>query len=193
MEITSPAAINEMADGDATPEYARYTVRVPKSAKDLALDKTEHGEMSEKIRLLFQSVAFGEELGQRSQLEHEIASIREKKDMISQEIRELQAKKENLEQRERRLENEISSLSTKEDKFEGALEMLEENLYSGSHVFPEHGGVKKAAALSDIEPEGVIKQLKERNPGIPDYAFQSKMHSRRDWTGCDPEDAKKDE
>lgn len=189
------AAVNfEMPEDDDASntdeqEYVRYTVRVPKSAKELAMDKTEHGEMAEKIRTTFQTVAFGEEVGERSQLERELNEVRKKKDDMRAEIRKLQTELENLEQRETRIEDSLSSLSSKDDKFEGMLEMLEELLYDGTRMFPDNGKVQKAAAMGGLEPEGVIKKLKERNPGVPDHAFKSKMHTSRQWRGIAEEDA----
>jgi len=181
---------DDTQDNTDDQEYARYTVRVPKSAKELAMDKTEHGEMAEKIRTTFQTVAFGEEVGERSQLERELTEVRQKKDDVRAEIRELQAELDTLEQRETRIEDSLSSLSSKEDKFEGMLEMLEELLYDGVHMWPDNGKVQKAAAIGGIEPEGVIKKLKDRNPNIPEYAFKSKLKASKEWRGMAEDEAR---
>lgn len=163
---------------------------VPRHVREAAKSNSEYGELSEKVRTLYQSVAFGEEIGERTQLENELKAIREKKDNKRAEKRELEREIENLEKRETRLEERVSSLSSKEDKFEGAIEMLEQQLYEGTHIWPEHGTVKKAAGLGEGTPEQVIQKLKERNPGIPDYAFQPLAHAESRWHGCEAKEAK---
>jgi len=72
------------------------------------------------------------------------------------------------------------------------MEMLEQQLYDGTHIFKEHGAVQKAAGLAGTQPEKVIQELKERNPGVPDYAFESMMHAERTWEGCSEEVARSD-
>ncbi|WP_121744879.1 hypothetical protein [Natronorubrum halophilum] len=163
---------------------------VPEHVREAAKTNAEYGELSEKVRVLYETVAFGEEIGQRTQIERELQSVREKKDKKRAEIREAQAELENLERREVRLEDQKSSLSSKEDKFEGAIEMIEQQLYDGTHIFPEFGAVQKAAGLAGSEPEQVIQRLKQRNPGVPDYAFQSMAAARRRWEGCTEEEAR---
>lgn len=180
----SDATNGEMELEPGDDEQVQVSHLVPKHVREAAQTNSEYGELSEKVRNLYTTVAFGEEVGQRSQIERELQSVREKKDDIRAEIRELQTELENLEQRETRLEESMANLSSKEDKFEGALEMLEEQLYDGTHLFPDHGGVQRAAGLAGATPEAVLEKLKERNPGVPDYAFQSRMHARRDWEGC---------
>lgn len=180
----SEATNGEMELDAAEEEKVQVSHLVPKHVREAAQTNSDYGELSEKVRQLYTTIAFGEEVGQRSQIERELKSVREKKDDIRAQIRELQTELENLEQRETRLEESMANLSSKEDKFEGALEMLESQLYDGVHIFPDHGGVAKAAGLAGATPEAVIQKLKERNPGVPDYAFQSKMHAPEDWKGC---------
>jgi len=73
------------------------------------------------------------------------------------------------------------------------MEMIEQQLYDGTHIFPEHGLVTRATGLAGMDPEQVINKLKERNPGVPDYAFKSKMHAQHDWHGCTEEEARGDD
>lgn len=173
-------------------EKVQVSHLVPEHTRDAAKSNAEHGELSEKVRVLYESIAFGEDIGERSQIERELQSVRSEKDDIRKEIRELQADLESLEKREARLEERVSNLSSKEDKYEGAIEMLEEQLYNGTRVDPNHGGVKRAAGLTDAKPEAVIKTLKERNPNIPDHAFKQKMYTSQEWNGM-PEEAARDE
>lgn len=181
------------ADNDpVTNETVQVSHLVPEHVKNAAKTNAEYGELSEKVRVLYETVAFGEEVGERSQLERELQSLRDKKDKKRAEKRELETEIENIERREVRLEEQLNSLSSKDDKFEGAIEMLEQQLYDGTHIFPEHGTVQKAAGLGEMEPNHVIQKLKDRNPGIPDYAFKTQMHAEQQWTGCSEAEAKQD-
>jgi len=74
-------------------------------------------------------------------------------------------------------------MERREDKYETSLEMLEETLRDGGHVFEDHGQVMKAAKIGGKEAEDVIRELKERNPSVPDHAFVSKLHTNKEWTG----------
>jgi len=175
---------------DLTNNTVQVSHLVPEHVREAAKANSEYGELSEKVRVLYETVAFGEEIGQRTQLERELQSVRNKKDEKRSKVRELQAEIDNLERREMRLEDQIGNLSSKEDKFEGAMEMLEQQLYDGTHIFKEHGAVQKAAGLAGSEPTQVIKRLKERNPGVPDYAFKSMMKAERTWEGCTEQEAR---
>lgn len=171
-------------------ETVQVSHLVPKSARETAQAKTDHGELSEKVRSLYETIAFGEELGERSQIERELRSVREQKDEKRSEIRQLQADVESLEKRESRLEERLSEMSSREDKYEGAIEMLEEQIYDGQNVFPGHTGVQRAAGLADVEPEGVIQTLKDRNPNVPDHVYKQKLHTNKKWRGCSEEYAR---
>lgn len=180
----------EVSDGD---DQVRVTHLVDRSARDVAQDRTDHGEMSEKVRALYEVEAFGEDMGQRSQLERELDAVRDEKDSIRAEIRRLESEFESLGDREKRIESSLSNLSSKEDKFDGALEMLEQQLYGGAHVDPKHPGVKRAAGLASSQPEQVIQTLKDRNPGVPHHAFVQKLHTNKSWDGCTEEEAQSPE
>lgn len=189
---------NRQQEGDGvevesqSKEKVQVSHLVPQNVREAAKQNAEYGELSEKVRTLYETIAFGEEIGERSQIERELRSIRDKKDDKRAEIRERQQELETLEKRESRLEERLSSLSSKHDKFEGAIEMLEQQLYDGTHIFPEHGGVKQAAALAEVSQEGVMKKLKERNPGVPEHAFKTAIRAERPWNGCTEAEAKEE-
>jgi len=50
---------------------------------------------------------------------------------------------------------------------------------------PSHPGVKRAANTGEVGPEDVIEELQERNPEVPDYAFEDAIHTDRVWNGFD--------
>lgn len=72
-----------------------------------------------------------------------------------------------------------------QEEFESLLVELEDLLRQGNHVFVGHGQVKDAAKLDNSEPEDIIDLLKQRNPEIPDYAFESVAEADRRWWGID--------
>ncbi len=164
-------------------DHVRVTHRVPSHVRDAAQDRTEHGELSEEVRSLYQRIAFGEEVAEHDTVRRELERVRDEKDDTRRQIRELQAELEELERRETRLEEKLSKHTSRQDKYEGHLEALETQLRDGTHIWPDHPGVKRAANTAEMEPEEVIEELQERNPEVPDYAFQDAMHADRVWTG----------
>lgn len=158
---------------------------VPEHVRDAAQDETKHGELSELVRGLYQRVAFGEEVEERESLKKELERTRDKKDDIRAEIRELQAELQSIETKETRLEEKLSEFVEDEQKYIGHLESLESQLYEGANVDSGHGGVERAANTGKCDPEDVIGDLKERNPEIPDYAFEKALHSDEEWNGIE--------
>jgi chromosome segregation ATPase len=156
---------------------------VDQDAKELAKGKLEHGELSEALRETVRSIAFGEEVGKHEKIKARLLSLRDTKDELRSEKRELEANIEDVEQKIARVEERLDKLDRKEDKYEASLEMLEDQLMTGTHIFPDHGQVVKAAMLGEKEPEDVINDLQERNPSVPHYAFESKMDTRENWSG----------
>jgi len=172
-------------NSDNDEEVVRTTIRMPRNVRDEAKAQTEHGELSEMVRELYREVAFGEEINKREQYKKQLERVRDDKDEIRSKIRELQTQLDNLESKEARLEERLNETTSLRDKYDGMLEMLEHEIYSGENIFAEHAAVKRAARTSNLDPEEVIEELKERNPEIPEYAFVPKMHADREWFGID--------
>lgn len=166
-------------------DKAQVNFTVEESAKELAKEKLEHGELSQRLRERIQQIAFGEELSKRAQKQERLEELREKKDNLRSDKREIEADIEDVEQEITRIEEQLDNLERREDKYETSLEMLEESLYDGQRIFEEHGQVQKAAKLGEKEPEDVIAELKERNPEIPDHAFKQKLQSPEPWDGIE--------
>jgi len=152
-------------------------------AKELAKNQLEYGELSERLRETVRAIAFGEEVSQHQKLKKRLEGLRDSKDELRAEKREIEAKIEDVEQKISRVEERVDKLDRREDQYTASLEMLEDQLMSGVHVFPEHGQVMKAAKIGEKEPEDVIEDLQDRNPSVPEHAFKSKMDTSRTWTG----------
>lgn len=165
-------------------ELARVVADVPKTVKEAAQDKLEYGGLTREVEELLERIAFGEDLGQRSRIERRLEQLDDEMRGLREERRELDAQIENTEQQRKALEQKLSNLTTKEDKFDAKLEELESRLLDeGTRLDPDHPAVKRAAATGGTEPEGVIEELKERNPEVPGYAFKQAMHDTFEWNG----------
>lgn len=167
----------------------QITVQVPESVRDAAKEKLEHGGMSQEVRDTLTRVAFGEDINQRSRLESRLESLRDERDELREERRELDAEIENIDSRIDGIEKELSQLSSKEERYEAKLESLEYRIRGEGRIFSGHSAVQNVAKEAQREPEGVIKDLKDRNPDVPDYAFEDGLHDyENDWNGFDSED-----
>lgn len=169
-------------------ETARVVANVPKSVKETAKQKLPHGGLSKEIQDTLERIAFGEDLSQRSRLERQRDDLRETLREKRDKRRELDAEIETLEGKINGIDEKLSTITTREDKYEAKIEELEALLrQDGVRLDPEHGAVRRAAETGGVEPEGVVKTLKERNPDVPAYAFQDGLHDRRTWDGLAPE------
>lgn len=174
-----------MTDGNSEDEETvRVVANVPKSVKETAKQKLEYGGISREVQETLERIAFGEELTQRSRLERQREELEEKLRQKREKRRELDAEIDNMEQRIGGIDSKLSNITTKEDKFEAKLEELEAKLrHDGVHLDPTHPAVERAAGTGSVEPEGVIKTLKDRNPDVPSYAFEKAMHAEDSWNG----------
>jgi len=89
--------------------------------------------------------------------------------------------------------------------YEDALELLEAKLYDGARITGEWHGLRKVSVLRDEERDrdlvtdsqstngDVLDDLRERNPGVPPWAFQPKTQDKKRWTGIQPRFAKETE
>jgi len=164
-------------------EKAQINFTVERDAKELAKEKLEYGELSTELRETIQRIAFGEEISKREQSRKRLAELRDEKDRLRADKREIEAEVEEIEQQITRIEERLEDMERREDKYETSLEMLEETLHEGGHVFRDHGQVIKASKIGGNDPEDVIDELKERNPSVPDHAFVPKFHAGKEWTG----------
>lgn len=162
-------------------------VQVDGDAKELAKEQLGHGGLSEAVRRRIDEIAYGEEVSKHTRLSQRLQTLRNEKDELRSKRRELDAQIEEVEQKVTRIEEQLSHLDKREDKFDAALEMLEETLHSGDRVWPEHGQVQRAARIGGVEPTDVIERLQERNPSVPEFAFNDGLHDSREWAGTEAE------
>jgi len=164
-------------------DKSQINFTVDEDAKELAKEKLAYGELSTELRETIHRIAFGEEISKRERSRKRLAELRDHKDELRAEKREIEAEVEETEQKIARIEERLDDMERREDKYEASIEMLEQTLYDGGHVFRDHGQVIKAAKLGGKEPEDVMEELQDRNPSVPEHAFMPKMHAPREWDG----------
>lgn len=171
-------------------EMVRVNVEVPKTVRDTATEKLEYGGLSREIRERLHEIAFGPELTQRSRLERRREDLKDDLREKREARREIETEIETLENRILAVDEKLTSMTAREDKFEAKLEELESQLREdGMRVFPGHPAVGRAAATGEVEIEGVIRELKDRNPDVPDFAFVEGLNDHEnDWRGVSEED-----
>lgn len=169
-------------------DTVRVVAEVPESVKETAKDKLEYGGISREIRETLERIAFGEDLTQRSRLERQREAVADDLRELREQRREIDAKIESAEERITAIDQKLSTITSREDKFEAKLEELEAQLYDGVRLWDDHGAVRRAAQTGGVEPEQVIRTLKERNPDIPEYAYQQALHDNETWGGLSDHD-----
>lgn len=165
-----------MSDKD---EEVRFNVKMRRQLRDDAKRNTERGELSEEVRDLFRRKAYGIDAtsgnSEIDRLKAELTDVRDRIDDLRRERRKIDAEIESQESRATRLEERISRLEERSDKFDTVVDTLESMLLDGARIFPER-------VDDELDSERVIKELKERNPEVPDHAFRlAKPHEPTDW------------
>lgn len=177
-------------DAEEDIEMDMVAARIPKDVKDAAKDKLPHGGMTREIQDLFNRIAYGEDLNFRSRLQRQRRELADRLEAKRRERRELDTDIENMESRIKELDRKMETVTTREDKFEAKLEEIEAKLrIDGMHIDPEHPAVKRAAQTGGVETGKVMRKLRERNPDVPEYAFQEFQESSRKWEGLPQEQA----
>lgn len=180
-------------------ETAIASAEVPKSTYELAKDKLPYGGISKEIRGLIERIAHGDDLNQRSRLEQRLRNLREQRRELQQERREIDVRIENIDSRIQTAEREVSQLTEVEERYEAKIEMLEQRLRDPDneyfHLLPDLRAVRRIAEETGREPEGVVADIRDRNPDVPEYAFEEPptaydhdpIHNPR-WNGFNSEE-----
>lgn len=174
------------------------SAEVPKTTYEVAMDKLPYGGLSKEIRGLVERIAHGDDMNQRGRIEKRLRDLREQRREYQEERREIDTRIENVDDRIRTAEEELANLSETEERYEAKIEMLEQRLRDPDgeyfHLLPDLNAVRSIANETGREPEGVVQDVRDRNPDVPDYAFEAPpsmyehdpIHNPR-WTGVDPE------
>lgn len=170
-------------DGDGS-ERVQVCGYVTRRTRELAKYNAERGGLSDAIAETIKGLAYGEAAGDRAALKRELETVRDEIDEQRGKIRERQAKVDRLERKKARLEERMTEMTDQEERYEGHLESLEGQVKDGMHLWPDHGGVKRAASTHEGKtPADVLADLRERNPEIPARAFEPAIDSDEPWDG----------
>lgn len=171
---------------DNTSDMTPVNFKAPEDAYERAKEKTEWGEISEELRGRINELAYGAETTRREELREQLESLRDDKQEKDTEIRTLQNERDEIERKIERVEQKLDNLRDTDSEYNGAIEMLESQLHDGERLFPQHDGVERAANIAQKPKQEVINDLRERNPDVPDYAFElSSPHEPTDWREVD--------
>lgn len=165
-------------------ETVRYNVQMRRQLREDAKRNTERGELAEDVRNLFRRRAYGHAgEADNSELERaraELEEVRDRLDDLRRERRQIDAEIESQESRATRLEERITRLEEQDGKFETVVETLESILLDGGRIFPER-------VDDDLDAGEVIDELKDRNPHVPEHAFDlARPGEPTDWRDVDP-------
>lgn len=177
--------------GEGESDHVMVAAQIPEDVKDAAKQKLDHGGITREIEDLFKRIAYGEDVNLRSRLKRQREQLQEQLDGKRRERRELDADIENLEDRIQGLDRKMDGLTTQEDKFEAKLEELDAKLrIEGQHIDPDHPAVDRAAATGKVETGKVMRELRERNPDVPEYAFEEMRDAEGRWEGLPEKQAR---
>jgi len=130
-------------------------------------------------------VALWREFGGERQaaLDIQIEHKEEREEMVRSQIKDLQEELQQILEEKEALLSKKEKMQEEQNAYEEHLEELEEFLLQGRHLDPTNPRVKNAASIGDVDPTEVIKELKERNPDVPDHAFVDGLHADESWNG----------
>lgn len=138
--------------------------------------RLEYGEKSRLIQDLANTIAYGGDWNERTPLDIQIENVEEKLARAREKRRKADAEIETYEADLQRLRDKRETKQTREEKIEASLVPVEADLREGKRVFPEHGAIQTIAREYSMAAIDVIDFLKERNPDVPDHAFEEPEH-----------------
>jgi len=165
-------------------DNVRFTVQMPERLREDAKRNSERGELSEQIRDLFRRQAYGAQAGtQPTEVERkkqELEEVRQHIDDLRHKRSKIETEIESQETRATRLEEQISKLEKEQDKLAQTIETVENMLHTGNRMWPTR--LKNAADVDRATAEELYERLRERNPDVPDVAFEEpSVHGENDW------------
>lgn len=174
-----------MATSDDT---KRVVADIDAETHSLLKERLEHGEMSELIREVAGTVAYGGGWDRSNIKERQLRKERQELRQLREQRRELDAKIETKEETIRELEHEREQMESEEERLEGALWSFEQTFRAGeTRAVEENTQLQSIANEFKLDVEDVQSQLRERNPDVPECAFKPPALSRGSWDGFPPE------
>lgn len=166
-----------------------FGAQVPETVMDAIEARLGYGEKSEYIREFARHLAYGEYVDDRTPLDAAIAVTENRIATLEQERQEITTELDRLGDELDRLNDERQRYTNTESHLDAALIALEDDLRRGMNVDPEAPRVDRVAREFDKTAEDVIDRLKQRNPDVPDHAFEraTPFSTTPDWDGVSPD------
>lgn len=166
-------------------DQKRIVADIDEDTHAILKEKLEYGELSEVVRDVANTIAFGDGWDRRTVIDRRIEQKRQELSTLRDRRREINGEIESVEERIDELEDRRERVETEAEQYTGALWSLEQSFRAGElgHLDPQHGRVKSLAKEFGKDPEAVMDQLRERNPDVPSYAFEQRMHASRNFNG----------
>lgn len=143
-----------------------------------ALDNSlERGERTAVLREVAEKLAAGEYDGYTVN-DIKVAQKREEIEDLREVMRQARADLERTESELDDLLREREQIETEADRYDGALWSFEQDFRAGDvgHVTGNEPGTIKIADEFGKSVDGVVNDLRERNPDLPDKAFECEDH-----------------
>lgn len=154
----------------------QLVVEVPKETKEVAKRKLPHGGLSSEVRDALARIAHGEEVAELKKVKDNLEDLRDKRADLKQQRDDIENQLQDVERQIERAETKLSQLRDLENEYEGRLKGLERRMHEDEiHVWLTFPEVEDIAEEYDKQPVDVINDLKDRNPGLPDEQFESKI------------------
>lgn len=168
-------------DNDTKALAAEVDAEVHENLKE----KLDHGEISELLRRVAETVAYGGTGDKRTIFDERIEMKREELDTKRYERKIVDTDIDRLEQELRELERKREQVETKEEQFMGEIKGIERRLRAGELpcVFTDHAEIANLKNEYGRSKESIIDLLRERNPDVPEYAFVDNLRDQRAFSG----------
>lgn len=169
-------------NGEEDSELVQVSHLVPENLRDLATERTDYGGLSELVREAYRIGAMGTEAGKR-RMRYELRRIRQDREHLEARREDIDEELAELAEHESRIEDELEDSRRYEEVIEDRFEEVEAKIREGRAVFPGHSDIADLSALASITESEVIERLKERNPDLPEHAFEDQRFADRSWEG----------
>lgn len=132
-----------------------------------------HGERSEILRNVAREIVTGD-FDAYTVNDIKIAMKDDELEDAREEVRMARARVERLESERDKLINDREKIQTDEDRYDGVLWSFEQRFRAGEigHVTQQTGEVWSISEEFGMDPEQVIREVRERNPDVPKRAFE---------------------
>lgn len=163
-----------MTDEDEETRYMGANVK--EGLAERVMERLEHGEWSSIVKEVARTIAGGDGHPKVAAIEGMLHNRKQRLREARQKRREAEARIESLEEEIQDLQHQRERIETLDERYDAALEQLESSFRRGElgRLFPDHAAVRDLADDYEKVPIDVIDDLRERNPDVPNYAFQQR-------------------